>query len=169
MRAFGLRGGSWRLCSDRRSRCCNTSIRTMNVDMFRRPYFYWWAAVLWTIGILVGCSIPPSTLSPVGPALSFDKLIHFGLFAVFGVLWMGVLCPLRGTTGRRLWRQGAVLSLVGVLFAGGTEVYQHVLPIKRMGDPYDALADSVGVVAGVATYVMYTSYVDDQAQSSVAN
>lgn len=141
-------------------------VRTMNTSIFRRPYYYWWAAVLWTIGILIGCSIPPSTLTPVGPALSFDKLIHFGLFAVFGVLWMGVLCPVRETTKRHLWRQGAGLSLVGVLFAGATEVYQHLLPIRRMGDPYDALADSVGVVAGVATYAAYVHHSDGQTQAS---
>lgn len=138
----------------------------MNADTYCRPYYYSWAAALWTIGILIGCSIPPATLSPVDPALSFDKLIHFGLFAVFGVLWMLALCPPSGTTSRKLWRQAGRLTLAGVLFAGATEMYQHVLPIERTGDPYDALADIAGVVAGVGAYVTYTYYAIIEVQSS---
>jgi hypothetical protein len=33
----------------------------------------------------------------------------------------------------------------GLLFAVGTEVYQHLLPVQRMADPYDVTADLLGL------------------------
>jgi hypothetical protein len=117
---------------------------------------YRWIAVLWTLGILAACSIPASSLSPIGPALSYDKLVHLALFAIFGALWMRALCPPTAEVSRSwLRRLGVRLLLLGSLFAIGTEVYQHVLPLQRMGDPYDALADGAGLGLGIGLYVLY--------------
>jgi len=116
---------------------------------------YRWMALLWSVGILAACSIPASSLSPIGPALGYDKAAHFGLFAIFGVLWMRALCPPETVSlDSRVW-QGGRLLLLGGLFGIGTEVYQHVLPIRRLGDPFDALADGIGLVAGVSLYSLY--------------
>jgi len=116
---------------------------------------YRWLAVLWTGGIIAACSIPATTLSPVEPALSADKAIHVGLFAVFGVLWMRVSCPPSvGMSQSHLWWKGLWLLMGGGLFAVGTEVYQHLLPIQRIGDPYDALADGGGLLLAVVGYVL---------------
>lgn len=112
---------------------------------------YRWLAALWTVGIVAACSIPAASLTPLGPALSADKVIHFGLFVVFGVLWMRALgpSPKEETALRRraLWVLGG-----GLLLAVGTEVYQHVLPLQRLGDPYDALANGAGLLVSVAGY-----------------
>lgn len=114
---------------------------------------YWWMAVLWTVAIFVACSIPAATLTGLGPALSADKAIHLGLFLVFGVLWMRALCPPSvGASLDRLRRQGLRVLGWGGLFAVGTEVYQHVMPLRRMGDPYDALANGIGLVLSVGVY-----------------
>jgi hypothetical protein len=113
---------------------------------------YRWLAALWTAGIVVACSIPAASLSPIKPALSADKLIHFGLFAVFGALWMRALCPPRASA--RLCRYSLYLLVGGSLFAIGTEIYQHVLPIQRRGDPYDALADGGGLLLAVVVYAL---------------
>lgn len=113
---------------------------------------YRWLAVLWTLGIVAACTIPAASLSPIKPALSADKAIHFGLFAGFGVLWMRVLCP--PGTGASLRRHALRLLGWGSLFAVGTEVYQHLLPIQRRGDPYDALADGVGLLVAVVGYAL---------------
>lgn len=116
---------------------------------------YWWMAVLWTGAIVGACSIPAATLSPIGPALSADKAIHLGLFAVFGALWMRALCPpSTGATPARLRRHGLRVLGWGGLFAVGTEVYQHVMPLQRMGDPYDALANGGGLVLSVVVYAL---------------
>lgn len=113
---------------------------------------YRWLAGLWTVAILVACSVPATTLSSVGPALSYDKIAHVVLFAVFGGLWMRALSPPHEGTARR---NGLLLLLVGSVFAVLTEAYQHLLPIRRHGDPFDALADGVGIVVGVGFYVLY--------------
>ena len=131
---------------------------------------YQWLAVFWTAAILGGLSLPPSSLSPVQTLLSFDKLIHAVLFGVFGLLWMRVLCPPavagRGTVLR--WRGGPLLG-VGVLFAGGTEVYQHVIPVRRMSDPYDALADAVGLLIGILLYGLLVRYGDTESSTASAS
>mgnify|MGYP006424787343 CR=1 FL=1 len=111
---------------------------------------YRWLAGLWTVAILVGFSLPAASLSPVSAVLSFDKAIHFGLFAVFGGLWMRGLCPPGVRDGwARLRRRGVQLFVAGGLFAGGSEVYQHLMPIRRMPDPYDALANVTGLLVGI--------------------
>jgi hypothetical protein len=115
---------------------------------------YRWLALLWTGGIIVACSLPATSLSSVQPALSADKAIHFFLFAGFGLLWMRVLCPPSAATASRLRRYGIHLLGWGSLFAVGTEVYQHLLPIQRTGDPYDALADGGGLLAAVLLYAV---------------
>lgn len=113
-------------------------------------------AILWTAFIVIACSVPAQSLSPIEPGLGVDKIAHFVLFAIFGGLWMRVVCPPTRANARTcLRRRGLAFVAMGSLFAGGTEVYQHVLPIQRFGDPYDALADGIGLFAGVAFYVLY--------------
>lgn len=119
---------------------------------------YRWLAILWTIGIVAACSIPAPSLTPIEPALNADKAIHFGLFMGFGVLWMRALCPPSGDAlGPLRWSALYVLG-GGLLFAVGTEVYQHVLPLHRMGDPYDALANGGGLLVAVVGYYLFVRW-----------
>lgn len=113
-------------------------------------------AVLWTIGIIVACSLPTDTLPQVEPALSLDKVVHFGLFAGLGGLWMRGLCPpVRNGLGKCFRRRGLAVLLVGGGFAGGVEVYQHFAPLQRLGDPYDAVANGLGLLVALAAYYLY--------------
>lgn len=117
---------------------------------------YRWLAVLWTIGIVVAFSLPARSLSSVEPVLSYDKIAHAVLFAGFAGLWMRVLCPPESvSSGQTLLRGGLLLVGVGGGFAAGTELYQHVLPLGRMGDPYDFLADGIGLLLGVGLYTWW--------------
>lgn len=112
-------------------------------------------AILWTLGIVVVCSLPTDNLPQLQPAFSLDKLVHFGLFAVFGGLWIRGLCPPAPEgMGRCFMRRVAVL-LVGGMFAGGVEVYQHVAPLQRLGDPYDAVANGLGLLFALTAYYLY--------------
>lgn len=127
---------------------------------------YRWLAVAWTLGILIACSVPSTTLPSVDPALGVDKIVHVGLFAVFGALWMRSLCPpTTPTTMSCLRRHGAFLVALGGAFAVTTEVYQHLLPIRRLGDPYDAAANGLGLAGSLLAYVLYT-HRRDKAESS---
>jgi VanZ family protein len=67
-----------------------------------------------------------------------DKLVHFLLFVSLGV------------TGRLAGLAPLPLLVALVAYAGVSEVLQAVLPINRDGDVLDALADSLGVVIGLA-------------------
>jgi aminopeptidase YwaD len=94
-------------------------------------------ALLWTAAIVVACLLPGDYV-PDAPIRVADKLVHVGLFAVFGALW------LRATPGRR----GAVF-VWGLAFAVAIEVLQETLPVGRSGDVFDVLADALGLALTV--------------------
>jgi len=124
----------------------------MNDRMSLSTSHYRWLAGLWTLGIVVACSLPPASFSGVQPGLGVDKVVHFGLFAGFGALWMRALCPPGGSAREKNRRRVVGLLVVGGVFAVGAELYQHVLPIRRMADPYDAIANGGGLLAGILVY-----------------
>ena len=97
----------------------------------------WAAAVL---GVVVVCLIPPPPLPPLPD--NSDKLEHF---AAYFLLAAGAV---------QVFRRGRVLAWVGVaLVAQGVciEFAQGALTATRSADPFDALANAVGVAAGLAT------------------
>jgi VanZ family protein len=113
-------------------------------------------AVLWTVGIVLAMSIPANDLTGMQPGLGLDKVVHVILFAGFGILWLRAVCPpdesgLPGSFRRR----AGLFFVAGVLFAVGTEVYQHLLPVRRMADPYDVTADLIGFIIAFASYYVY--------------
>lgn len=101
-------------------------------------------AIIWTLGILAACSIPGKDLPDID-LFSFDKIAHFVVFAGFGWLWM------RALQGPSLRRTGYVLAS-GLAYAALTEVYQGLLPYDRSPDPYDALANALGLLTAVLLY-----------------
>jgi len=100
-----------------------------------------------TLVILVLCLTPRAWLphpetTPRG--LHADKVVHFAMFAAFGVLWT------RARGDSNLPRRAAVVFVVALALAVGTELTQASPQIDRDADPYDALADALGAAAGVA-------------------
>jgi VanZ family protein len=94
-------------------------------------------ALLWTAAVLVVCVLPGEYV-PDAPIRVADKLVHVGLFAVFGLLW------LHGSPARR----GAVVAW-GLAFAVAIEALQEALPIGRSGDVFDVVADALGLALAV--------------------
>lgn len=97
-------------------------------------------AVLWTLGVLASC-LAPGVYVPDVPILSVDKLVHVGLFLVFGLLWLA-LYPARRV---------AVVAW-GLGLAVAIEVLQQTLPIGRSGEVFDAAADAVGLALAVGVH-----------------
>ena len=96
----------------------------------------WWLAVL---GTLVVCLIPPP---PIPLPENSDKVEHF--LAYF----------LLAASAVQIYQRRAALiwAAVGLVALGiGIEFAQGALTVNRMADPMDALANSVGVVVGMAT------------------
>lgn len=96
----------------------------------------WWLAIAVTI---VVCLIPPP---PLALPQNSDKVEHF--LAYF--LLASAAVQIYRTRAALLWA-GAGLALLGV----GIEFLQGALTTDRMADPMDALANSIGVVVGMAT------------------
>lgn len=96
----------------------------------------WWLAIAVTI---VVCLIPPP---PLALPQNSDKIEHF--LAYF--LLASAAVQIYRTRAALLWA-GPGLVLLGV----GIEFLQGALTTDRMADPMDALANSVGVVVGMAT------------------
>ena len=104
----------------------------------RRFWMALWAAAV--LGVVVVCLIPPPPLPPLPD--NSDKLEHF---AAYFLLAAGAV---------QAFRRGRVLAWVGVaLVALGVciEFAQSALTANRSADPFDALANAVGVAAGLAT------------------
>ena len=103
-------------------------------------------ALGWSIAILIGCSIPGTDIPQVDFNLfEEDKIIHFSLFFVFGWLWMAAL-------SQPLPKRILLVCLSGLFYAGMTEVYQGWLPWDRTPDPMDALANAMGLFAGIGLF-----------------
>lgn len=106
-----------------------------------RNLWFWIGS--WAIAVLVVvvvCLIPPPPM-PSMPENS-DKLEHFAAYFLLAA------------SAVQLFRRGWLLCFVGVaLVAMGVciEFAQGALTTTRSADPLDALANTVGVVSGLAT------------------
>ncbi|AWB79907.1 MULTISPECIES: membrane protein [Stenotrophomonas] len=109
------------------------------IKPLRRPRLWtalWFSAVLL---VIVVCLIPPP---PIPLPENGDKGEHF--LAYFILAGSAV----------QLFRRGRPLLWVGVglvLMGIGIEFAQGALTDDRMADPMDALANTIGVLAGLAT------------------
>jgi hypothetical protein len=103
----------------------------------------------WTLVILGLCWLPRDFL-PEKERLpwlfflpSFDKMVHLGLFAVFGFLWMRV-----GPSAHK----GRWVLLAGLALATISELGQMSSIVNRDADLGDGLYDMIGVVSGIVAY-----------------
>jgi hypothetical protein len=88
----------------------------------------------------------PRTVSPSG-GLPWDKIVHALVFGL--VMWTGV----RAGIPARPWL--AVSLAHGVL----SEVLQGALLPNRSGDPWDAVADAVGLLLATRLYALLSPHV----------
>ena len=102
-------------------------------------------AVGWTVGIGVLCSLPGNALPP-SPYTSFDKLVHLVLFALFGILWGQALA-------QRRWSGHVFVG--GVIYGTLIELYQDWLIPGRFADPFDAVADTLGLTVGILALMVW--------------
>jgi VanZ family protein len=107
---------------------------------FRRPWLWVGLWVIVIAAVVIGSLVPAHDLPKV-PA-GFDKLEHFGAYALLaaGAVQLFV---------RRLsW---AFVCVMLVLMGIGIEYLQGQMGLGRMLDRQDALANTIGVLIGLAT------------------
>jgi VanZ family protein len=105
----------------------------------RRPYV-WLGLWCCAIALTIVASLLPAFLLPEVPA-GGDKAEHFG-----GYFLLAAAAVQLFSTRRALLRAGVGLVLLGI----GLEIAQGLLTTTRQMDPWDALANSIGVLAGLA-------------------
>lgn len=108
---------------------------------FRRPRL--WLAV-GVIGVLavVGLSLLPARDLPPAPFSGFDKVGHFLGYAALSAYGGMLFARMRA----QAWAAAGLVAL-GI----GLEVLQALLTDSRMGDLHDAVANTLGVLAGLAS------------------
>lgn len=118
--------------------------------MDRTGFVRWYLpAILWGLTIIILTSIP--RLAP--PDLGFemeDKLAHLVVYFIFqGLLIRGM--------ARGYFAKGAVIlkaSLFSLVFGAVDEIHQLFIP-GRAGDPFDFIADSIGILlAGLSFFLI---------------
>ena len=104
--------------------------------------------IVWTL-ILLGLLLAPITESQIptpGGFKHFDKVAHFGLFAITGLV---------SAFGARFLSRFRTRMLFGIAFglflAVCTELAQSLIPIRNMS-LYDLLADVAGLSVGLLLY-----------------
>jgi VanZ family protein len=105
--------------------------------------------VIWTF-VLLAILLSPmrgSIFSP-GGFRYWDKVVHFGLFAITGFM------SIYGAAFFARFRYRLIFGLViGLMLAVGTELGQALVP-SRDTSLYDFLADLAGLCFGVLAYVI---------------
>lgn len=106
---------------------------------FRRPGL--WVG-LWGVAIAVTVALSLSPPPPMPPVDGGDKIGHFAVYGALAAAAVQLFARWSGVLGA-----GLGLVLLGI----GLEVAQGALTATRMADPADALANTLGVCAGLAT------------------
>src|ERR1017187_64982 len=145
--------------SSRRQTTANTSCRvppsapsSLLIMMARRKVLAWLPAILWA-GTLFFLSAQ-SSLPSIAPAVpDFDKVEHFGVYGLLGIL---VIDAVRRSTTLALPKAVLVAILITSAYGASDEFHQWFVP-NRSCDVWDWTADTFGGILGVAVYAAYES------------
>lgn len=113
---------------------------------------YIWA-LLWSVIILVLCSLPSASTESIPKFPGIDKLVHTGFFFVLAVLLYYGEIRKRGTSRPSLAISLRVV-LFSVLFGLFIEYLQWKIFTYRSAEAWDLFADIVGTGMGVFAYLL---------------
>ncbi|MGZ3757858.1 MAG: VanZ family protein [Mucilaginibacter sp.] len=111
---------------------------------------YYWPAILWTLFILLMCSIKMGGISG-SPMFfpGFDKLVHCGFYFVWVIVYANGFIRQRGLSALTFLAE-VLITAVAIVYGGLIELLQAYVFTWRNGDWADLFADSVG--ACMATF-----------------
>lgn len=107
--------------------------------------------IIWAIIILVLCSMPGDSLPQTSmiEIPHFDKIVHFGLFFIMGIL---LVSELKYQTNLGTFQIAAVVFALIAVYGGTIEILQEYFFINRSGDLWDLCADVAGGFCSVPIY-----------------
>ncbi len=95
----------------------------------------------------------PSSSLPKSELFSFDKLIHFGVFALLsGLVSFGAATT--GAFGKSTTIQVVISLTISIVYSTVLELLQQFIP-GRAADLYDILANVAGAVFGVTVFYTF--------------
>lgn len=95
------------------------------------------AAILWTIIIVIGCTLPGKALPVFSIFDHLDKLVHLVFFFILYILWFNAFESKKNLDTLLL----VILCVFGLLI----EIYQKYFVLGRSFDRWDVIADWLGV------------------------
>jgi VanZ family protein len=116
-------------------------------------YRYYAPAIVWALVVLLATSIPASSIPKVLRIgiNDLDKLIHFVMFAVLGVLLAFAFYkqPEKSYPHKNFFFLAVV---IGVVFGLITEGVQHFFISSRSGEYLDLVGNFFGTIFGVSIF-----------------
>ena len=118
------------------------------VDYFsHRPHFSLITAIVWTVLIFIGCSLPSKDIPKLGLFDHFDKLVHFAFFFIFFITWRLYFYKKKSIN--------ILLLIISLLFGFSLEFYQLHFVAGRSFDVWDAVADTFGALVACLLFYKY--------------
>lgn len=129
----------------------------MQVKLLPRPFCLFLPAIIWGAVIFVIISLPPSAVPPTDKLgiPHIDKIIHFGIFFIFGGLLVFGFFRL----GLKHIKYIIISILIGISYGALTEYLQSCCFSGRHGSVADFIADGFGTVFG-ALFMLMMSKID---------
>lgn len=106
---------------------------------------YFWAAIFWTIIIVISCLISMKTIEETTNVQKGDKYVHFIFYFVFTILWYFFIRIKAGNTVKTR----AIVFFLGLVFGLIIEACQHFFTKDRSADVHDVIANSSGSAGAV--------------------
>ncbi len=111
--------------------------------------FYTWAAIIFAACLLPGKDVPSLSI------FQYDKVIHFGIFALLAFLFLLLF------KNPVLKKEGLIVFLSCTAYGYLVELLQGSgITEGRSFDHYDALADAVGAALGLLVFFVFRYWGD---------
>lgn len=108
------------------------------------------SAVLWALLILALCGMPKNAV-PESNIIGIDKVVHFGLYAVFALIMIVAFTKQRAYRGLQQ-RAIPVAIVVGIVYGIVIELLQGTVFATRSPEHLDMIANSLGSMFGLAFF-----------------
>ena len=117
---------------------------------FRFRKLLWLPAIIWGIAIIYLAVQPPPPQLPPFPL--YDKLMHFGAFALLSVLL---------SIPRYKYKRWVVVIWIPAIYGAAIEILQAQMAFRE-GDFFDWLADALGSLTAYGFIILYQKLRDNR-------